>query len=166
MELLIDTPGWTQWGVPGTRRTNAWLSVLLPGCQPVHAASAELQRAGGQIGRQRAPTTLLVGTGLARKTSDSGERARVKEDPPHICKKERREWGAESIGCARTCVRLAPCENVLASTSTLPLLPLSEHMVCRQRHLAALTLSSCALSSPVGTLGTATSSTTCGSSRA
>lgn len=47
-----------------------------------------------------------------------------------------------------------------------PFLPCLEHMARRRRHLAALTLSSCALSSPVGTLGTATSSTTCGSSRA
>ncbi|KAL6461384.1 hypothetical protein MHYP_G00295280 [Metynnis hypsauchen] len=38
-------------------------------------------------------------------------------------------------------------------------------MARRQRHLAELTPGSCALSSPVGMLGTATSSTTCGSSR-
>lgn len=45
------------------------------------------------------------------------------------------------------------------------LLPRLEHMVHQQRHLAALTPGSCASSSPVGSLGTATSSTTCGSSR-
>lgn len=45
------------------------------------------------------------------------------------------------------------------------LLPCLEHMVHQQRHLAALTPGSCASSLPVGSLGTATSSTTCGSSR-
>lgn len=67
------------------------------------------------------------------------------------------------------------CENVLASTRFYPpsttahaqntLLPCLEHMVHQQRHLAALTPGSCASSLPVGSLGTATSSTTCGSSR-
>lgn len=44
------------------------------------------------------------------------------------------------------------------------LLPCLEHMVHQQRHLATLTPGSCVSSSPVGSLGTATSSTTCGSS--
>lgn len=48
---------------------------------------------------------------------------------------------------------------------TNTLLPCLEHMVHQQRHLAAPTPGSCASSSPVGRLGTATSSTTCGSSR-
>lgn len=47
---------------------------------------------------------------------------------------------------------------------TNTLLPCLEHMVHQQRHLATLTPGSCASSSPVGRLGTATSSTTCGSS--
>lgn len=51
------------------------------------------------------------------------------------------------------------------SSHTNTLLPCLEHMVHQQRHLAALTPGSCASSSPVGNLGTATSSTTCGSSR-
>lgn len=51
------------------------------------------------------------------------------------------------------------------SSHTNTLLPCLEHMVHQQRHLAALTPGSCASSSPVGRLGTATSSTTCGSSR-
>lgn len=50
------------------------------------------------------------------------------------------------------------------SSHTNTLLPCLEHMVLQQRHLAALTPGSCASSSPVGSLGTATSSTTCGSS--
>lgn len=51
------------------------------------------------------------------------------------------------------------------SSHTNTLLPCLEHMVHQQRHLAVLTPGSCASSSPVGSLGTATSSTTCGSSR-
>lgn len=50
------------------------------------------------------------------------------------------------------------------SSHTNTLLPCLEHMVHQQRHLAALTPGSCASSLPVGSLGTATSSTTCGSS--
>lgn len=50
------------------------------------------------------------------------------------------------------------------SSHTNTLLPCLEHMVHQQRHLAVLTPGSCASSSPVGSLGTATSSTTCGSS--
>lgn len=50
------------------------------------------------------------------------------------------------------------------SSHTNTLLPCLEHMVHQQRHLATLTPGSCASSSPVGSLGTATSSTTCGSS--
>lgn len=51
------------------------------------------------------------------------------------------------------------------SSHTNTLLPRFEHMVHQQRHLDSLTPGSCASSSPVGSLGTATSSTTCGSSR-
>lgn len=51
------------------------------------------------------------------------------------------------------------------NSHTNTLLPRLEHMVRQQRHLATLPPGSCASSSPVGSLGTATSSTTCGSSR-
>lgn len=69
-------------------------------------------------------------------------------------------------------VGLAPDQNVLARSSSLPTppqhpsLPCSEHMAqWWWRHLAEMTPTSCALSSPVGMLGTATSSTTCSSSQ-
>lgn len=72
----------------------------------------------------------------------------------------------ESIG-------LAPDQNFLALSSSPPStphpsLPCSEHMAWWWWwwwHLAALIPASCALSSAVGMLGTATSSTTCGSSQ-
>lgn len=72
-------------------------------------------------------------------------------------------------------VGLAPDQNFLARSSSPPCtphrpphssMPCSEHMArWWWWHLAELTPASCALSSPVGMLGTATSSTTCSSSQ-
>lgn len=79
----------------------------------------------------------------------------------------------QTMGSAQACVRLASMWKCLGKCSvtsppiaalTNTLLPCLEHMVDQRRHLAALTPGSCASSSPVGSLGTATSSTTCVSS--
>lgn len=92
---------------------------------------------------------------------------------PQICKKSRdsntnhREYhsmcqvGINASMSWQGCLSLPACPSSYTNT----LLPCFEHMVHQQRHLAALTPGSCASSSPVGSLGTATSSTTCGSSR-
>lgn len=101
------------------------------------------------------------------------------ERTPHRSVRED-EMVTQTMGSTQACVRLASVWECLGKHSSLPpppiptstsahaqntLLPCLEHMVHQQRHLAALTPGSCASSLPVGSLGTATSSTTCGSSR-
>lgn len=85
------------------------------------------------------------------------------------------EMVTQTMGSTQACVRLASVWECLGKHAFFSpptpahaqntLLPCLEHMVHQQRHLAALTPGSCASSLPVGSLGTATSSTTCGSSR-
>lgn len=99
---------------------------------------------------------------------------REKEDPPQICE---RGWDGNanhgeytSMCQVGISVRMSWQASFFSPPSTPAhaqntLLPCLEHMVHQQRHLAALTPGSCASSLPVGSLGTATSSTTCGSSR-
>lgn len=96
------------------------------------------------------------------------------ERTPHRSVRED-EMVTQTMGSTQACVRLASVWECLGkhafSSPPTPahaqntLLPCLEHMVHQQRHLAALTPGSCASSLPVGSLGTATSSTTCGSSR-
>lgn len=98
---------------------------------------------------------------------------REREDPPQIC--ERRWDGNTNRGeypsmCqvgidVRMSWQAFGALPSYPSSRTNTLLPCFEHMVHQRRHLATLTPGSCASSSPVGSLGTATSSTTCGSSR-
>lgn len=96
-----------------------------------------------------------------------------REDPPRICE---RGWDGntnrgEYPSMCQVGINVRMSWQALRSLPSHPssctntLLPCFEHMVHQQRHLAALTPGSCASSSPVGSLGTATSSTTCGSSR-
>lgn len=96
------------------------------------------------------------------------------EKTPHRSVRED-EMVTQTMGSTQACVRLASVWECLGKHFFSPpsttahaqntLLPCLEHMVHQQRHLAALTPGSCASSLPVGSLGTATSSTTCGSSR-
>lgn len=100
------------------------------------------------------------------------ERERKKWTPHRSAREAERV--IQTVGSSQACVRLAStweCLGKLSAVSpphlgshTNTLLPCLEHMVHQQRHLATLTPGSCASSSPVGSLGTATSSTTCGSS--
>lgn len=118
----------------------------------------------GQDGRKQAPTPILAKDSIREKEG---------EGTPHRSVGEA-EMVTQTIGSTQACVRLASVWESLGKRSVLSpptpahtntLLPCLEHMVHQQRHLAALTPGSCASSSPVGRLGTATSSTTCGSSR-
>lgn len=96
------------------------------------------------------------------------------ERTPHRSVRED-EMVTQTMGSTQACVRLASVWECLGKHSFFSpptpahaqntLLPCLEHMVHQQRHLAALTPGSCASSLPVGSLGTATSSTTCSSSR-
>lgn len=118
----------------------------------------------GQDGRKQAPTLILARDGIRGKEK--------RGDPPQICESgwdgntNRGEYpGMCQVGIN---VRMSwqACRSFPShpSSHTNTLLPCLEHMVHQQRHLATLTPGSCASSSPVGSLGTATSSTTCGSS--
>jgi len=107
-----------------------------------------------------------------QRTASEEKRKRERGDPPQICE---RGWDGNTnrgeypsmcqvginVRISWQAIRSLPSHP---SSHTNTLLPCLEHMVHQQRHLAALTPGSCASSSPVGSLGTATSSTTCGSS--
>lgn len=145
-----------------------WHSAAMACCQ--HAIQwghlKGFLAADGLDGRKPAPTPLLGSGRLAWKRGKRRTpRGSVRED----------EMATQTVGSTRACVRLASTLECLGKRSVaLPsypspsantLLPCFEHMVHQRRHLATLTPGSCASSSPVGSLGTATSSTTCGSSR-
>lgn len=119
----------------------------------------------GWVAAIRRQLQTWQGTAGEEKGSERTPHRSVRED----------EMVTQTMGSTQACVRLASVWECLGKHAFFSpptpahaqntLLPCLEHMVHQQRHLAALTPGSCASSLPVGSLGTATSSTTCGSSR-
>lgn len=119
----------------------------------------------GRVAAIRRQLHSWQGTAGEEKGSERTPHRSVRED----------EMVTQTMGSTQACVRLASVWECLGKHAFFSpptpahaqntLLPCLEHMVHQQRHLAALTPGSCASSLPVGSLGTATSSTTCGSSR-
>lgn len=119
----------------------------------------------GWVAAFRRQHNTWQGTAWEEKGSKRTPHRSVRED----------EMVTQTMGSTQACVRLASVWECLGKHAFFSpptpahaqntLLPCLEHMVHQQRHLAALTPGSCASSLPVGSLGTATSSTTCGSSR-
>lgn len=132
-------------------------------CQ--HPAQKKTTWKDGLGGCNQAPTPHLARDGMRGKRKQEDPHRSVRED----------EMVTQTMGSTQACVRLASVWECLGKHAFFSpptpahaqntLLPCLEHMVHQQRHLAALTPGSCASSLPVGSLGTATSSTTCGSSR-
>lgn len=150
-----------------TEYSKEKLAICCSGLLPVRHSEKTTWKdlaTDGQDGRKQAPTLILA------KDSIRGKEKRG--DPPLICE---RGWDGntnrgEYPSMCQVGINVRMSWQALLSLPSHPsshtntLLPCLEHMVHQQRHLATLTPGSCASSSPVGSLGTATSSTTCGSS--
>lgn len=143
------------------------LAFCCSGLLPTHHSARPPERISPPMGL----------TAASRRQHRSWHRRHVwkreREDPPQIC--ERRWDGNTNRGeypsMCQVGIDVRMSWQALGALPSYPssrtntLLPCFEHMVHQRRHLATLTPGSCASSSPVGSLGTATSSTTCGSSR-